>query len=55
MLVATDPERYVEWINVLVRTGAIKQPAITTDRNVVLAVWPQSAGIQIDNQKSLDH
>jgi 4-amino-4-deoxy-L-arabinose transferase len=55
MLVATDPERYVEWINVLVRTGAIKQPAITTDRNVVLAVWPQSAGIRIDNQKSLDH
>jgi hypothetical protein len=55
MLVATFPEQRVKWINKLVQSGAIKQPAITTDRNVVLAVWPQSAGSRIDNPESIDH
>jgi len=55
MLVATHPDLRVKWINKLVLAGAIKQPTVTTDRNVVLAVWPQSAGMRIDNRQSVDH
>lgn len=43
ILVATFPANRAKWIDQLVARGEIAAPAITTDRNVILAVWPSSS------------
>jgi 4-amino-4-deoxy-L-arabinose transferase len=43
VLISTSPDRRLSWIAELVEQGALTQPAIVTDRDVVIAVWPASA------------
>ena len=40
VLIATDPVGKAEWIRGLVSDGDVAAPAIETDRNVIVAVWP---------------
>lgn len=40
VLIATDPVGKAEWLRGLVSDGNVEAPAVETDRNVILAVWP---------------
>jgi len=43
VLIAAAPDQRMEWIDDLVAQGRVGQPAVVTDRDVVLAVWPAAA------------
>jgi 4-amino-4-deoxy-L-arabinose transferase len=43
LLIATFPEWRTKWIDGLVEAGEVEEPAVTTDRNVYVAVWPAQA------------
>ncbi len=43
VLLTTFPEKRSKWIDALVNQGAIEAPAVQTDRDVYLAVWPAEA------------
>jgi hypothetical protein len=41
--ISTFPEKRLSWIGEFVEHGVLTQPAVITDRDVVIAVWPASA------------
>ena len=42
VFISTGPEPRLRWIEGLVEQGLLPKPAVITDRDVILAVWPAS-------------